>query len=79
MVEQFAHDVGDSCYSPAMGETKKAFPLRATPTWANMVKAQAARETRPAGNLIERVMIAYCSDPEIRDLVRRFEDTHSEG
>jgi hypothetical protein len=71
------HDVDTPCYNPGMGETKKPYPLRAFPSWAAMVKAQAEKETRPAGNLIERVMVAYCGDPAIQELVRKFEDSRS--
>lgn len=61
-------------YPEPMSEVKKSYPMRATPSWAAMVKAQAQKETRPAGNLIERVMVAYCGDPAIRELVRKYED-----
>jgi hypothetical protein len=73
------HDVETPCYNPGMGETKEPYPMRATPSWRAMVKAQAARETRPANNLIERVMVAYCGDPAIRELVRKFEDSLPSG
>ncbi|MFA5911822.1 MAG: hypothetical protein WC815_23830 [Vicinamibacterales bacterium] len=60
-----------------MAEKRDPFPMRSTKTWAAMVSAQAAKETRDRTNLIERVMVAYCNDPAIRDLVQRYEDTHS--
>jgi hypothetical protein len=73
-MSDMAHDIVDTrCYTPGMAETKKPYPMRATPSWAAMVKAQAEAETRPAGNLIERVMVAYCGDPAIRELVQKFE------
>ena len=77
MARKTGDAVATKCYSASMAELKNPYPLRATASWSAMVKAQAERETRPAGNLIERVMVAYCGDPEIRALVQRFEDTHS--
>jgi hypothetical protein len=68
------HDVATPCYNPGVAETKEPYPMRATPSWRAMVKSQAERETRPANNLIERVMVAYCGSPAIRELVRQFED-----
>jgi hypothetical protein len=67
-------DVGTMCYNPGMAEKKESYPMRATQTWAEMVKNQALLETRPANNLIERVMVAYCNDPAIRELVQKYED-----
>jgi hypothetical protein len=66
------HAVGTPCYSPSMGEKKDSYPLRATKSWAGMVKTRADAEKRPAGNLIEAVMYAYCNDAAVRESVHRF-------
>jgi hypothetical protein len=55
-----------------MGEKKDSYPLRATKSWAAMVKARGEVEKRPAGNLIEAVMYAYCNDSAVREAVHRF-------
>jgi len=66
-------EVATRSYNPEMAEKKESYPMRATPSWAAMVKAQAEREIRPANNLIEWVMTAYCKDPAVQELVRRYE------